>query len=80
MVWRPTHQRLAEAEATAAKLKQTRRAEDTRKKVLVGALVLARAETDANLRQWLVKALLAGITRPNDRRLFSDFIGSEESK
>ena len=47
------------------------RKDDTRRKILVGAIVLAKAErgeiSDAQLRQWLSESL----TRPDDRALFA---------
>ena len=46
------------------------RKEDTRRKILVGAIVLAKVEhgemSGAQLRQWLSESL----TRPDDRALF----------
>jgi chromosome segregation ATPase len=49
---------------------QRQRKEDTRRKILVGATVLARIEQgripEAELRAWLDEAL----TRPDDRALF----------
>lgn len=49
---------------------QRQRKEDTRRKILVGAIVLAKADQGefdpAQLRRWLDAAL----TRPDDRALF----------
>lgn len=46
------------------------RKEDTRRKILVGAIVLAKVDrgefSDSKLRQWLSESL----TRPDDRQLF----------
>ena len=46
------------------------RKEDTRRKILVGAIVLAKVEhgemSEVQLRQWLS----ASLTRPDDRALF----------
>ena len=50
---------------------QRQRKADTRRKILVGAVVLARIEqgrlSDAELRGWMDEAL----TRPDDRALFN---------
>jgi chromosome segregation ATPase len=50
---------------------QRQRKTDTRRKILVGAVVLARIEqgrlSDAELRGWMDEAL----TRPDDRALFN---------
>ena len=47
-----------------------KRKDDTRRKILVGAIVLAKVErgefSDSKLRQWLSESL----TRPDDRELF----------
>jgi hypothetical protein len=47
------------------------RAADTRRKILVGAIVLARVEqgriSDSDLRRWLDE----GLTRTDDRALFA---------
>lgn len=44
---------------------------ETRKKVLIGATLLARAERDASVGQWLGKLLAAELKREGDRRLFN---------
>jgi hypothetical protein len=63
-------QQQAAARQKALESKRTRRA-DTRRKILVGAVVLARIEqgrlSDAELRGWMDEAL----TRPDDRALFN---------
>ena len=55
---------------------QRKRKDDTRRKILVGAIVLAKVEQgelpEAKLRSWLEAAL----TRPDDRRLFG--LGSRD--
>lgn len=50
---------------------QRERREDTRRKILVGALVLAQVERGDYPRDRLYKALDAFLTRPGDRALFS---------
>jgi hypothetical protein len=56
------------------------RKEDTRRKILVGAVVLARVEQgripETELRAWLDEAL----TRPDDRALFDLAAGLESSQ
>jgi hypothetical protein len=62
------HQR-QEARRRGLEIHRARR-DDTRRKILVGAIVLAKIEQgafeDALLRQWLDE----GLTRPDDRELF----------
>ncbi|WLS12041.1 mobilization protein (plasmid) [Shinella sumterensis] len=76
-------QRLAELEAQRTALKarlgKQERANDTRRKVLLGALVLHRLETghDAfsrNLADWLRRELPGFLTRDNDKALFNDLL------
>jgi hypothetical protein len=60
---------------------QRDRKDDTRRKILVGAVVLAKVEqgvlADADLRRWLEGAL----TRTDDRALFGlDVLASAESR
>lgn len=61
-------QRIA-ARQRALEVKRARK-EDTRRKILIGAIVMARIEQgrfqEADLRAWLDEAL----TRPDDRSLF----------
>lgn len=50
---------------------QRERREDTRRKILIGALVLTQVERGDYPRERLHKALDAFLTRPGDRALFS---------
>ncbi len=59
----------AEAKQRAAEAAAKRTAE-TRRKVLVGALVLDQAKRDATVRDWLQQVLEAGLKRPDERALF----------
>lgn len=79
-------QRLAELDAQRlalkARLSKQERANDTRRKVLLGALVLHRLE-NANdpeftkrLSDWLRRELPGFLTRDNDKALFADLIGN----
>ena len=87
MARKSIEQRLAELEAQRsalkARLSKQDRANDTRRKVLLGALVLHRLE-NANdpeftkrLADWLRRELPGFLTRDNDKALFSDLLGSE---
>ena len=62
-------QHQVETRRRALESKKSRK-EDTRRKILVGAIVLAKVErgefSDSKLRQWLSESL----TRPDDRELF----------
>ncbi|WP_162791774.1 mobilization protein [Agrobacterium tumefaciens] len=78
-------QRLAELDAQRsalkARLSKTERNNDTRRKVLIGSLVLHHLETSNDqdfkqqLGEWLRRELPGFLTRDNDKALFADLIG-----
>lgn len=77
-------QRLAELDAQRATLKarlsKQERANDTRRKVLLGALVLHRLESSNDpdftrrLSDWLRRELPDFLTRDGDKKLFADLL------
>lgn len=87
MARKSIEQRLAELEAQKktlkARLGKQERTRDTRRKVLLGALVLHRLE-NANdqeftrrLSDWLRRELPDFLTRDADKELFADLIGAK---
>ncbi len=84
MARKTLEQRIAELEvrkkALQARLGKRERAEDTRRKVLLGALVLHRLENsnDADftrrLGDWLRRELPGFLTRDGDKALFDDIL------
>ncbi len=83
MARKTIEQRLAELEAQRAALKarlsKKERANDTRRKVLLGALVLHRLEIgkdefSRNLGDWLRRELPGFLTRDGDKALFDDLL------
>ena len=65
----------ARIQAAEARLRKQRRATDTRRKVLVGAAVLAAIEGgDADLRARIVGVLDTGLTRARDRAVLTDLL------
>lgn len=82
-------QRIIELEerkkALVARLGKQERSQDTRRKVLLGALVLHRLENsnDADftrrLGEWLRKELPGFLTRDGDKALFDDILLSASS-
>ena len=85
MARKTIEQRLAELEAQRsalkARLSKTERNNDTRRKVLIGSLVLHHLETSDDwefkqqLGAWLRRELPGFLTRDNDKALFADLIG-----
>jgi len=82
MARRSLPERLAQLEAQTlalkARLEKQTRAEDTRRRILLGGLVQQALDTDAPiapaLRAWLQEALPAVVTRRADRALFEDLL------
>lgn len=79
-------ERLAQIEAQRktlkARLGKQERAEDTRRKVLLGALVLDRLEhgkddVSRTLTAWLAQELPGFLTREIDKQLFADLLTQE---
>jgi len=85
MARRSIEERLAQLEAQKktlqARLGKQDRANDTRRKVLLGALVLQRLETSDDtefskrLGDWLRRELPGFLTRDGDKALFADLLG-----
>lgn len=83
MARKTIEQRLAELDAQRATLKarlnKQERARDTRRKVLLGALVLHRLEHGRDelsraLPDWLRRELPGFLTRDGDKELFDDLL------
>lgn len=86
MARRSIETRLAQLDAQrktlAARLGKQDRANDTRRKVLLGALVLQRLETSSDpefskrLHDWLRHELPGFLTRDGDKSLFADLLAA----
>ena len=86
MARKTIEQRLAELDAQRASLKarlgKQERANDTRRKVLLGALALHRLENSNDpdftrrLGDWLRKELPDFLTRDGDKALFADLLAN----
>ena len=84
MARKSIQERLAQLDAQRASLKarlsKQERANDTRRKVLLGALVLHRLENSRDeefsrrLRDWLKRELPDFLTRDGDKALFDDLM------
>lgn len=87
MARKSIEERLAQIEAQRktlkARLGKQERSEDTRRKVLLGALVLHRLETSGDgefskrLGEWLKRELPGFLTRDADKALFADILKPE---
>jgi hypothetical protein len=84
MTHSPIQQRIAQLEARKkalqARLSKQERTDDTRRKILLGALVLDRLERSDDtefakrLTEWLRRELPGFLTRDADKMLFPEFI------
>lgn len=64
-------QKIAEAEAKLARLKEKSRALENGQKIILGGLLLAQAKKDPKIRKWLIENAEREVTRDVDRnRLF----------
>lgn len=89
MAKRSIPERLRQLEARnqvlVVRLGKQERARDTRRKILLGALVLDRIERqpdlylDSRLDEWLRSELPEFLTRENDRDLFDEILGPRKT-
>lgn len=88
MAKRTIEERLAQLDAQRktlqARLGKQERTRDTRRKVLLGALLLHRLnedkrEFDKTLKQWLQRELPGFLTREDDKALFADLLTAPET-
>lgn len=89
MARKSIEERLAQLDAQRASLKarlgKQERANDTRRKVLLGALVLHRLEGGKDefsrrLGEWLKRELPGFLTRDGDKELFADLIDTSSAR
>ncbi|MDX5929634.1 mobilization protein [Acidiphilium acidophilum] len=90
MARKPIEQQIAQLEARAKALKarmaKQDRAKDTRRKILLGALVLHRLEQSGDgefskrLGDWLRRELPGFLTREEDKALFDDLLNTKADR
>lgn len=64
-------QKINAFEEELAKSQNKLRKEDTRRKILVGAMILNKMENNPQLREQILSSLNEFLTRKNDRKLFN---------
>lgn len=62
------NQKIAEAEAKLARLRQQSRALENGQKIILGGMLLAEARKEPRIRQWLIDKSNELITRDVDRK------------
>ena len=65
---RTIDQQIAEAENRVQRLKAKKRTKDTRRKIIVGAVIISQAFKDTIIAEYLVETLEENLTRDVDKR------------
>jgi len=73
-------QKIAETEARLQRLKTKARADQTRRKIIVGSLIIANALKDPRQAQALAGILRQGLTREVDTKAIADLLAQLDAK
>lgn len=77
---RKIDQQVAEAQAKLARLKTRQKASDTRRKIIVGAIVTTEALKEPRIAKWLADALRKNATRDVDLKEVEGLIAELDAK
>lgn len=77
---RTIDQQIAEAEAKVARLKKKAKASETRRKIIVGSVVISNAMQDADTARRLAALLRRNVTREMDKKELVDLLANLDSK
>ena len=77
---RTIDQQIAEAEAKVARLKKKAKASETRRKIIVGSVVISNALQDADTARRLAALLRKSVTRDVDTKELVDLLASLDAK
>jgi len=77
---RTIDQQIAEAEAKLARLKKKAKANETRRKIIVGSVVITDALKDANAARSLAALLRRTVTRDIDKREMTDLLAQLDAR
>jgi len=77
---RTIDQQIAEAEAKVARLKKKAKASETRRKIIVGSVVISNAMQDADTARRLAALLRRNVTRDVDKKELTDLLTNLDSK
>lgn len=77
---RTIEQQLAEAEAKVARLKTRQKAQETRRKIIVGAVVIADALRTPEAAKRLAAVLRKGVTRDIDQKEIASLLDELDAK
>ena len=77
---RTIDQQIAEAEAKVARLKKKAKASETRRKIIVGSVVISNAMQDADTARRLAALLRRNVTRDVDAKELVDLLEKLDAK
>lgn len=77
---RTLDQQIAEAQAKLARLKTRQKASDTRRKIIVGAIVTSEALREPKIARWLATTLRKNATREVDQKELASLLVDLDAK
>ena len=77
---RTIDQQIAEAQAKLSRLKTRQKASDTRRKIIVGAIVTTEAMKDPKISKWLASTLRKNATRDVDQKELEGLLADLDTK
>lgn len=77
---RSIDQQIAEAQAKLNRLKSRQKAADTRRKIIVGAVVTTEALKDPKIARWMASTLRKNVTRDVDLKEVAGLLDELDAK
>lgn len=77
---RTIDQQIAEAQARLARLKTRAKATETRRKIIVGAIVTTEALKDPKIARWMAATLRKNATREVDQKELTGLLAELDAK
>ena len=77
---RTIDQQIAEATAKLARLKTRAKANDTRRKIIIGAIITGEALKDPKIARWLASTLRKNATREVDQKELAGLLADLDAK
>ena len=77
---RSIDQQIAEAQAKLNRLKSRQKAADTRRKIIVGAVVTTEAQKDPKIARWMAGTLRKNVTRDVDLKEVAGLLDELDAK
>ena len=77
---RSIDQQIAEAQARLARLKTRQKATETRRKIIVGAIVTTEALKDPKIARWMAATLRKNATREVDQKELTGLLADLDAK